>query len=74
MQRQGLAHLGLIRRVVQPHGFPFDHVSLIRHPADDLAPEPVVVLVFDSLAPTPGTVGSHEKHLARAESAGDQQW
>jgi len=39
MQSQRLFHLRLIGGVIQSHRFPLGHVSLIRHPADDLAPE-----------------------------------
>ena len=73
VQVERLIQLGLIRHVIQPHRLALGHVSLIGHPAHHLAPEAIVVLVFHALAPAPGPVCAHEKHLARAERAGDQK-
>ncbi len=41
------------RCVVEPHGFTFYHVPLIGHPADHLAPEPVMIFVLYTLAQPP---------------------
>ena len=64
-----LPDLRLIGDVIQPHRFALGHVPLIGHPADHLAPEAIVILVLDPLAPAPGAVGPHEQHLAGAEGA-----
>ena len=65
--------LRLVGHVVQPHRLALGHVALVGHPAHHLAPEPIVILVLDPLAPPPGAVGAHEEDLAGPEGPRDQQ-
>src|SRR5690606_5804455 len=52
------------RREKEAHQFITRHVALVCHPAGHLAPEAVVVFVFDTLAPAPRPVGAHEEDLS----------
>src|SRR5262245_43930025 len=65
-----LAGLRLLRRIVEPHRLALRHVPLVGHPADDLAPETIMIFVFNPFPPPPGSVGSHKQHFSRPECAG----
>ena len=67
------AGAGAVGGVEEADFFAARHVALVGHPADDLAPEAVVVFVFDAATPAPGAVGSHEEDFAGAEGFGDDE-
>ncbi len=73
IEGDGLMKLRLIGRIIHAHGFALGHVALVGHPADDLAPETIVIFVFNTFAPTPGAVGAHEENFAYAIGARDEE-
>ena len=72
-QGQCLSDARSVGRKIEPHRFAFGHVALVSHPADDLAPEPIVVLVLDPFSPSPNAVGAHEEDFACPEGFGCQK-
>ena len=72
-ERDGVAGARGLRGETEADALALGEVALMGHPADDLAPEAVMIFVLDALAPAPCAVGAHEEHLAVAERAGDEQ-
>ena len=74
LEEDSVTYLWNLRCEGQTNAILLREMPLVRHPAHNLAPEPVMVLVFDPTPPAPGTVRSHEQHLSAARRARHQQW
>ena len=63
MQGNLLTHLGVFWVVGQPDAFALGHLALVRHPADHLSPEIVVIHILHATAPAPRGICAHKQHL-----------
>ena len=72
-ERDGVADARGFGRETEADALALGEVALVGHPADDLAPEAIMVFVLDAEAPAPGAIGAHEEDFAVAEWAGNEQ-
>ena len=68
-----IAAFGGFWGVEEADAFVLGEVALVSHPANDLAPEAIVVGVFDAATPAPSGIGAHVEDLAIASGAGDEE-
>ena len=74
IERDGGPGFGPLGAEEKPNALTRGHVSLIGHPACDLAPETIMIEILHAAPPAPGGVDAHKKHLAAASCLGDEQW